>query len=278
MQSCLYHGSVRHRRHLPAGHAFRYRIALLYLDLDEVETVFAGRWLWSAGNRRAPVRWHRADHSGDPQRDLRECIRELVQERGGLRVEGPIRLLTSPRYFGYGFNPVSFFYCFDRADSRVEAIVAEIDNTPWGERHCYVLPRAAGQSLPGDESRLHFRFGKDFHVSPFLPLDMDYDWRFTTPGDALAVHMQNRKDGRLVFDATLSLLRRPIDGAALAGTLARYPFVTGKVTAAIYWNALRLWLKRTPFFTHPDKTGAGHRHRGGRIADTPPLETTTSPP
>jgi DUF1365 family protein len=278
VQSSLYHGWVRHRRHLPAGHAFRYRFALLYLDLDEVETVFARRWLWSASSKRAPVRWHRADHSGDPQRDLRDCIRELVAERGGPTLAGPIRLLTSPRYFGYGFNPVSFFYCFDRAGQELEAIVAEIDNTPWGERHCYVLPRSAAATPPGDSTRLHFHFGKDFHVSPFLPLDMEYDWRFTTPGDALAVHMQNRKDGQLVFDATLSLLRRPIDGASLAGTLARHPFVTGKVTAAIYWNALRLWLKRIPFITHPDKTGAGHRRRGGRIVDNPALGTTTSPP
>jgi DUF1365 family protein len=271
VQSCLYRGQVRHRRHAPACHAFRYRLALLYLDLDEVGTVFAGRWLWSAGRRRAVVRWHREDHYGHAERDLRDCVRELVRERAGVDSRGPIRLLTHPRYFGYGFNPVSFYYCFDRSGAELEAIVAEVNNTPWGERHCYVLPRAASH---GDVQRLHFRFGKDFHVSPFLPLDMDYDWYFSAPREGLAVHMENRRDDRLVFDATLRLHREPITGANLARALANHPLMTAKVTAAIYWQALRLWLKGTPFHTHPDQTGAGHRHRSGRILPPDSCETT----
>ncbi|MGI9247044.1 MAG: DUF1365 domain-containing protein, partial [Steroidobacteraceae bacterium] len=222
MQSCLYHGSVRHRRHEPAGHAFRYRLALLYLDLDETESVFAGRWLWSASRRRALAHWRREDHSGAPERDLRECVRELLQERAGIDARGPVRLLTHPRYFGYGFNPVSFYYCYAADGTTLEAVVAEISNTPWGERHCYVLPRAASC---GDEHRLRFRFGKDFHVSPFLPLDMDYDWHFTPPAAGLGVHMENRREGRLVFDATLNLRRQPITGSTLAACLARHPFL-----------------------------------------------------
>ncbi|HET7201924.1 MAG TPA: DUF1365 domain-containing protein [Steroidobacteraceae bacterium] len=272
MHSCLYHGSVRHRRHEPAGHAFRYRLTLLYLDLDEVDTVFDGRWLWSSGERAAPAHWHRADHHGDPARDLRTCIRDLVRDRAGVATRGPIRLLTHPRYFGYGFNPVSFYYCFDAGDARPEAVVAEINNTPWGERHCYVLPQSVNRGAP---DRMHFRFGKDFHVSPFLPLDMDYDWRFTRPGERLAVHMENHQDGRLVFDATLNLRREPINGVSLAGALLRHPFMTAKVSAAIYWQALQLWLKRTPFFSHPDATGAGHRRRAGSVL--PPTSAETTP-
>ena len=268
MHSCLYHGSVRHRRAEPAGHAFRYRLALLYLDLAEIDTVFAGRWLWSAGRRPGFAHWHRRDHYGDPERDLADCIRELVRERSGVEAPGPIRLLTHPRHFGYGFNPVSFYYCFDAGDRELVAIVAEINNTPWGERHCYVLARDANRGTP---ERLHFEFGKDFHVSPFLPMDQRYDWRFTRPGDTLAVHMENRREDRRVFDATMTLRRQPITGPALAASLARHPLVTFKVTAAIYWQALRLWLKRVPFHTHPDLTGAGHRHRGGRVET---LETT----
>jgi DUF1365 family protein len=271
VHSCLYQGSVRHRRRGPAAHAFRYELALLYLDLDEVDAVFAGRWFWSTGDRPAPVRWQRKDHYGDPQRDLRECVRELVCLQAGIDVHGPVRLLTHPRHFGYGFNPVSFYYCFDRAGSTLEAIVAEITNTPWGERHCYVLPVEA--SRPAD-SQLHFRFRKDFHVSPFLPMDHDYDWRFSIPRERLAVHMQNQSAGEVVFDATLALQRRPIDGAALARALAGFPLMTAKVTAAIYWQALRLWLKRAPMFTHPEKTGAGHRHRAGRLPDN---ATATTP-
>lgn len=267
MHSCLYHGSVRHRRIEPAGHAFRYRLALLYLDLAETETVFAGRWLWSASKRRGVARWHRADHYGDPARDLAECIRELVHARAGITADGPIRLLTHPRHFGYGFNPVNFYYCFDAADRDLVAIVAEINNTPWGERHCYVLSQAANRGTP---DRLQFEFSKDFHVSPFMPMNLDYDWRFTRPDAALAVHMENLRDDRKVFDATLTLRRQPITGRTLAASLARFPLVTFKVSFAIYWHALRLWLKRTPVFTHPDKTGDGHRHQAGRID---PIET-----
>jgi uncharacterized protein len=267
VHSCLYHGSVRHRRLEPAGHAFRYRLALLYLDLDEVDLVFAGRWLWSAGRRPAIAHWRRSDHYGDPQRDLRDCIRELVRERAGIEVDGPIRLLTHPRHFGYGFNPVNFYYCYAQGGQQLLAIVAEINNTPWGERHCYVLPQAANRGTP---QRLRFEFGKDFHVSPFLPMDMQYDWRFSRPDAALAVHMENHRDGRKVFDATMTLQRQPINGRTLAASLARHPLVTLKVSAAIYWQALRLWLKRTPLSTHPDKTGAGHRHHAGRVA---PIET-----
>jgi DUF1365 family protein len=162
---------------------------------------------------------------------------------------------------------VSFYYCFDAADRELEAIVAEINNTPWGERHCYVLPAQRNEGTPAKQ---RFRFGKDFHVSPFLPMDMSYDWRFSRPDGRLLVHMENWRDGTLQFDATLTLDREPLTGPALAGALLRYPLMPLKVTAAIYWQALRLWLKRVPFHTHPDGTGAGHRVREGRIEEPAP--------
>ena len=261
MQSCLYKGWVRHRRHSPGPHSFRYEVCMLYLDLAELPQALEGYWFWSA-RRTALARWHREDHHGDATEALDQSIRSLVESRGASRPEGPIRLLTHPRYFGYGFNPVSFYYCFDASDTRVEAIVAEINNTPWGERHCYVLPATASSGTP---EKLRFHFGKDFHVSPFLPMDMDYDWRFAAPGERLLVHMENWREDRPVFDATLSLEREPLGSRALAGALAGYPFMTAQVAGAIYWQALRLWLKRTPLFTHPDKTGAGHRSLEGRI-------------
>jgi DUF1365 family protein len=267
MHSCLYKGWVRHRRHSPRPHEFRYQLFMLYLDLAEVDTVFEGRSLWST-DRRAIARWKRSDHHGDPAEPLDTSIRRLVESRCGARPEGPIRLLTHPRYFGYGFNPVSFYYCYAAGGESLAAIVAEINNTPWGEQHCYVLPARA--STGPAEHKLRFKFGKDFHVSPFLPMDMDYDWRFNAPDGHLQVHMENRQEGQPVFDATMNLEREPITGASLASALVSYPLMTGKVAFAIYWQALRLWLKRTPFITHPDKTGAGHRLRAGRIESTHP--------
>jgi DUF1365 family protein len=255
MQSALYSGWVSHRRVQPTRNAFRYRLFMVWLDLAELDRVFAGRWLWST-RRPAPARFVRADYLGPVDRPLDEAVRDLVRERTGVRPAGAVRMLTHLRYFGYCFNPVTFYYCYDRAD-RLESIVAEITNTPWGERHQYVLP-AATAALDGPHRV--WRFGKDFHVSPFMPMTVDYEWRFGLPGERLHVHMVNRArddaPGARTFDATLALERREITGASLARALAGYPLMTAKVIALIHWQALRLIAKRTPFHVHPAKVAA----------------------
>ena len=256
MHSALYHGWLDHRRLAPRRHAFRYRLFMAYLDLAELDLVFRGRWLWST-SRTALARFDRRDHLGDPALPLDEAVRALVAERTGRRPAGPIRLLTHLRIFGFVFNPVSFYYCFDAAGQSVETVVAEVTNTPWGERHCYVLP----QSEPGAEV-LRARSDKLMHVSPFHPMALRYDWQLHTPGEALAVHMALRPaDGTdagvaPVFGATLALRRVPVGGAALAGTLLRFPWMTAQVIAAIHWQALRLWLKRVPVHDHPTRSKA----------------------
>ena len=257
MHSALYQGWLDHRRAGPRRHAFRYGLFMAYLDLAELDEVFRGRWLWST-RRAALARFDRRDHLGDPAQPLDAAVRALVAERTGRRPEGPIRLLTHLRYFGYAFNPVSFYYCFDRTDRFVETVVAEVHNTPWGERHCYVLPRAA----PG-EGMLEAHTAKAMHVSPFHPMGLRYEWRLFRPGDFLAVHMALHAEGSRgqepVFDATLALRRVPITAGSLARTLLRFPWMTGQVIAAIYWEALRLWLKRTPIFDHPVRSRAARR-------------------
>ena len=252
MHSRLYVGQVKHRRYTPALHTFRYGLFMLYLDLEELPTLFERRWLWSA-NRPALARFKREDHLGDKAVDLASAVRSFVQQEAGIRLTGPIRLLTNLRYFGYGFNPVSFYYCFDEPGEQVNVIVAEVSNTPWGEQYCYVLPDAHNR---GSGSLKRFLLDKRFHVSPFMDMNIEYDWRFKTPAEKLVVHMKNYQHGEILFDATLTLQQRPVNTINLAGALIRYPLMTLKIITAIHYQALRLWLKNIPFHQHPDKREA----------------------
>ena len=249
MNSCIYEGTVRHRRFSPVPHRFAYRLFMLYLDLAELPAVFGGRWLWSVDRSNIASFW-RADHIGDPAVALDSAIRCLVAQRTGRWPQGPIRLLTHCRYFGYVFNPVSFYFCYDVTGARVETIVAEITNTPWGERHCYVLVEADNRVL---SPRKRFCFDKGFHVSPFMDMHVSYDWRFTEPGSRLAIHMENHRAGHCFFDATMVLRREALTGSSLARVLVHYPFMTAKVIGAIHWQALQLWIKGVPFHPHPKK-------------------------
>jgi DUF1365 family protein len=247
MQSALFEGVVRHRRFSPQEHFFEYTLFLVYLDLAEIGSVFKGRWLWSA-SRPALARFRREDHFGDPKLTLDECVRQLVENKTGRRPSGPIRLLTHLSYFGWCFNPVSFYYCFDSTGDRLEAIVAEVSNTPWLERHCYVLSAAKEMS---PQEVLQFKTKKEFHVSPFMGMDQSYDWVMRGPSDRVSIHMTNIEAGQPLFDATLTLKRREISGGTLASALARWPFMTLKVVGAIHWQALKLWAKDVPVYTHP---------------------------
>ncbi len=222
----------------------------MFLDLDELPDLFDIHPLWSYGKSNI-ASFRRRDHFGDAAIPLDQAVRDLIEEQLGNRPQGPIRLLTHLRYFGHCFNPASFYYCYDSADTAVETIVVEIHNTPWGERHCYVLG-AEQNEHPIEDWRRH-QFAKSFHVSPFIDIDIDYDWRFRLPDDAIRVHMIDYEKGEKLFDASLALQKHPINRQALTHVLLRYPVMTGKVVFLIYWQALRLLLKKTPVFTHPKK-------------------------
>ena len=253
MKSALYTGSIQHRRFGPGRNGFRYRLFLSYIDLAELPELFEQRWFWSA--RRPALAWfRRADFLGPAEVPLDTAVRDLVFERTAARPRGPIRVLTHLRFFGHNFNPVTFYYVFDETDSHVETIVAEITNTPWKERHAYVLPVAGAQRAGGRAFR--FSFDKQFHVSPFMPMEMRYEWCFGVPGAGLHVHMENWRDGAAQFDATLNLRRQEMTAGSLARALIQFPLITVQVVTLIHWQALKLLWKRTPFHTHPSKRAA----------------------
>lgn len=246
MNSCIYEGSVRHRRLRPVEHQFRQKLFFLYFDLNELDRVFRGRLLWST-QRIALARFRRADHLGNAAVPLTDAVRELLVEAGHANAIGSIRLLTQLRQFGYVFNPLSLFYCFN-TENQLDAVVAEVSNTPWGERHCYVLE----STEPGSMLRTHSR--KEFHVSPFMPMDVAYRWQLSVPQDALAVTLENWRNEEKFFDVTMQLRRRSLSTTALAEMLLKYPLLPQQVIASIYWQAFRLWWKRTPFHPHPRQT------------------------
>ena len=230
---------------------------MLYLDLEELPRLFKRSWLWSA-NRPAFARFRRSDHLGDPSLPLEGCVRDLVELRTGRRPDGPIRLLTHLRYAGFAMNPVSFYYCFDAPGGRIEAIVAEVNNTPWGERHCYVI----SPDVKGFRETIRVRTQKEFHVSPFMGMDLGYAWSFREPGDRLSLRVANHEpDGELLFEAVLGLKRREFSVHSRTRMLIRYPFITLQLTTAIYWQAIRLHFAGAPFFPHP-------RARAGSLETT----------
>jgi uncharacterized protein len=247
--SSMYEGVVAHARFGPGPtHSFSYKVAIPLLDLAEVDAVMGLHPAWSA-HRSAPVRFRREDFLGHPATSLDNAVRELVSERTGRRPEGPIALLANLRTWGWLFNPISLYFCAEPAEppgSRgpVSSLVAEVENTPWHDRHAYVV------GPPG----VH-RFAKELHVSPFLPMGVDYELRYTAPGDWLTVGLDVLRGDRRLLSATLSLRRRPLDRAALGHLLWHYPAMTHRVTAGIYAHAARLRLKGTAFFAYPVDRG-----------------------
>ena len=223
---------------------------MLYIDLSELPALFDPFIFWSA--RRPAVAWFRRDdHLGDPTLTLAESVRDLVESRLGVRPSGRICLLTHLRYFGYHMNPVSFYYCYDDDDESLTHVVAEVNNTPWGEQYAYVVdPVSCGTARP-------FKVQKEFHVSPFMSMQQHYEWSFSEPQDNLFVNMASYEQGNKVFSARLELESQRINAKTLSAALFSYPVMTMKVALAIYWQALRLWRRGVPFYAHPNNIKHG---------------------
>jgi len=246
-EPAIYRGVLQHRRFAPKEHAFEYPVFMAFLDVDRIEELVGvspllshNRWNWATFDER--------DHLGDPSLPLRERLAGDAARHGLALPDGPIYLLTNLRYLGYCFNPVSYFYFYDRS-GELAMVMAEVNNT-FGETHPYWLDRSIEVRTPAGR---HYDFDKAFHVSPFMPMDCRYRFAFTDPGDGLAVRVNEWTGGELFFDATLRLSRESWSAGALHRALARHPWMTAKVIAAIHWQALRLWARGVPVFTHPKK-------------------------
>jgi DUF1365 family protein len=238
--SCIYEGTIRHRRRDP-HRSLEHAIALFYLDLDELPSLLGGRLVQ---RRPGALRFRRRDYLGGDSVSLKEAVRARVAEATGIRPDGPIRVLTQLRSFGHCFNPVSFYYCFDRAGEGVEAVVAEVTNTPWRERHAYVIAGRAGE------------LDKRLHVSPFMGMDHRYTVKAGKPGARLGVHIESHREGSVAFDATLALSRVELTGPSAARMARRYPLASARVLALIYAHAVGLKLAGASVYRHP---GSGPR-------------------
>ncbi|HEX6538917.1 MAG TPA: DUF1365 domain-containing protein [Candidatus Dormibacteraeota bacterium] len=263
--ACIYEGAVTHRRHTPVQHHLRYSLFMVYVDLAQIASAFGGLPLWS-GTRPAPVWFRRADHFGDPSQPLEVAVRNLVEEETGVRPSGPIRLLTHLRYLGVCFNPISLYYCFDQ-DETLRHVVAEVTNTPWGERRCYVLEVGEGAGHTGLRDLV---FEKALHVSPFMPMEVTYRCRLSQPGESVAVAIDCEHEGAVMLHASLGLRRRALDRGTAASLLWRRLPMTWVVLSGIYWHALRLRLKGVPVHAHTpaSRSGGGSRWRSARHAAT----------
>ena len=249
--SAVYEGTVTHRRRRPREHRFSYRVFMLYVDLAELPQVLDRRLLWSA-RRRAPARFRRSDYPGAPDQPLDQWVRGLVEQRTGVRPTGPIRLLTHLRYFGVWFNPISAYYCYAEDGTTLEWAVLEVTNTPWRDRHHYVLDaHSAGQVIRG-------AMAKQMHVSPFLPMDLRYRWQLAPPEERLDLAVDVADERGVVLATSLALRRRPLSRRVMAGLLLRHMPMSLHVLRGIHWQAFLLWRKGTPYHRRRPETAEEH--------------------
>ncbi len=241
--SFLYEGTVFHERRTTPSREFTCQVTMPMVDLDGLGDLAGLAPLWRS-EQRAPMSFRRADFMGDPRTSLATTIRDLVEQREGFRPDGPIRLLAHHRTWGWLFNPIALYYCFARGGETLQAIVADVTNTPWGESHAYIIDTREGTDHVVEQP-------KSLHVSPFLPMGVSYQFKLSAPGPRCDFSVTVLRDAEVIFRAGLSLRQRAMTRRAIARVLVRRAFLTHRVSLGIYLHAARLWLRRTTYFAHP---------------------------
>lgn len=256
--SAIYEGTVRHRRYTPKLHDFTYKVFMVYVDLHEIDDVCKQTPWWS--NKQFSLAWFRRKDffDGVSTSSLYEAVANKVEQETGTRPVGPIRMLTNLRYFGFIINPITCYYCFDKTGEVLQTVVAEVTNTPWGQRCHYILDMTKESS-----TKPVVTFAKAMHVSPFQPMNLIYQWRGKKPAEQLSIHLDvfSAEDVNVdmtlknavspVFDATLLLQRQAMTAKNMNRKIFFYPLMTVKVLLAIYWQAVKLWCKKIPFHSAP---------------------------
>jgi DUF1365 family protein len=256
----LYTGTLRHRRFRPREHQFTYKLFMAWLDIDRIPELMA-KSPWTSYNRFNWASFEERDHFGDPRLPLRERVAQDARTHGVPLPTGPIFLLTHLRYLGYCFNPISFYFCYGHR-GHLDTILAEVNSTFGESRNYWLWPKNRQSSAnaldpKSSATALRYRCPKTMHVSPFMAMNLDYEFALTEPGEKLVAHMNTIEHGpafdsfKPFFDATLALDREPWTARSLGRVLLRHPWMTAKVIGAIHWEALRLLLKRVPVYTHP---------------------------
>ncbi len=257
--SALYRGAVVHRRLRPKAHRLRYSVFNVLLDLDELQDLDR-RLRFFSRNRFNLFSFYDRDH-GDGKTPLRSHVETILKRTGIDLAGGPIRLLCMPRVLGFVFNPLSIYFCY-RPSGHIAAILYEVSNT-FGERHYYLIPASEN---PDSGEAFAQTAAKRFHVSPFLPRELNYRFRIAPPGERIAVSVHAHDAQGLLVAASISAVKSELTDRALAECFAAYPLLTVKVLAGIHWEALKLWLKGVQIWPKPEQLAERitvGKHEGG---------------
>jgi len=236
LNSGIFCGQVVHRRFEPVLHKFKYKMSMFGIDIDEINHI-SQKFALFGTSKFSPVKFNQKDYIVNEPGDLKERIASKVKSLGGKWDGTKVLMLIQCRCLGIYFSPVNFFYCYNK-DGSCELMLAEVSNTPWNERHYYLI-----DVLNPDMTK------KTFHVSPFMQLNMKYKWRVSEPLEKVNISIANHfeETEAAVFDAHLTLRKTPLTSLNLIKSWISLPLMVFKIVTLIYWQALKLFIKRVPF-------------------------------